>query len=368
VKKIVSFAASLLLLSGCATARPVTSAVQPLAPSLSNFASAHRVSVGGQRYLPLEALAKQLKGHQLWDSETQIWSLAAGNRELRAAANIPLVLVNGSAHTLKHPPLLQEGRFLLPEEVWAQWLAGWTTAPAVPRRVPIKRLRTIVVDAGHGGKDPGAVSRGGLYEKTVTLDIARRLRDLLTREGFRVVMTRYDDRFVSLRQRSAIANREAGDLFISVHVNASRSRGVSGFEAYYLSEATDDNARALAAAENASLPDEVGEAVPSETEAIIWDLLYTEHRAASTILADRVCQGLVRKGLPVRNRGVKSARFAVLKGARMPAVLVEVGFISHRSEEARLRKPSYRRQLAEGIRNGIVKFRDDLERQYAAAP
>ena len=181
-------------------------------------------------------------------------------------------------------------------------------------------------------------------------------------------MTRYKDRFISLGGRSRVANKQGGDLFISVHANASRSRSVSGFEAYYLSEATDDHARAIAAAENASLPDEVGEAVPTHTEAIIWDLLYTEHRAESTELAREICRGLADRRLSSRNRGVKSARFAVLKGARMPAVLVEVGFVSHPGEESRLGSASYRQRLAEGIRNGILGFRDRLEKQYAFAP
>jgi N-acetylmuramoyl-L-alanine amidase len=227
--------------------------------------------------------------------------------------------------------------------------------------------RTIVLDAGHGGHDPGAVGPTGLREKTVTLEVAKSLRDLLVRDGFRVIMTRYDDRFVSLGGRSAVANREEADLFVSVHANASRRRSISGFEAYYLSEATDDQARALEAAENTALPEEVGRPISSDTEAIIWDLLYTEHRAESLELASDICRGMSGAGIVSRNRGVKSARFAVLKGARMPAVLVEVGFVSHRDEEVRLRRPDYRTRLAEGIRQGILRFRDRLEREYARA-
>ena len=135
---------------------------------------------------------------------------------------------------------------------------------------------------------------------------------------------------------------------------------------YYLSEATDDHARALQAAENASLPQEMAEGVESEeTEAIVWDLLYTEHRAESTELAASVCRGLKRERIPSQNRGVKSARFAVLKGSRMPAILVEIGFITHKAEEARLRSASYRQVLAEGIRSGIVAFRNHYDQQQS---
>ena len=219
----------------------------------------------------------------------------------------------------------------------------------------------VSLDAGHGGHDPGAIGRAGLREKSVTLDITRRLRDLLEQEGFRVVMTRDQDRFISLSQRSEVANRQKADLFVSIHANASRRRSISGFEVYYLSEATDDHARAIEAAENALLPSEVGESTPKGTQAIVWDLLYTEYRAESTELAAQVCRGLTKSQIPSQNRGVKSARFAVLKGARMPAILIEVGFVSHLAEEARLRTATYRQRVAEGIRNGILAFQEDYE-------
>lgn len=354
------FLLSVALVSGCATVPPARGpAADPLSP--------HRVRIDGAFYLPAGAVAQALGGQEHWDAETQVWSLTAGDREIRAVPHLPLVLVEGEPWALSRPPRLHNGRLMLPEEVWAKRLARWRLPQAPERPAVSRRLRTLVVDAGHGGKDPGAIGRGGLREKDVVLDIARRLRDLLARDGFRVVMTRYDDRFIPLNGRSAIANRQGADLFLSIHANAARSRRVSGFEAYYLSEATDDHARALAAAENASLPEDVGESVFSGTNAIVWDLLYTEHRAESTWLADQICRGMSRQGLPSQNRGVKAARFAVLKGARMPAVLVEVGFISHPSEEARLRQAAYRQRIAEGIRDGIVKFRDQIERRYVRA-
>jgi len=197
----------------------------------------------------------------------------------------------------------------------------------------------------------------------VTLDVALRLRELLERDGFRVLMTRSTDRFIPLSRRSEIANRENGDLFISIHANASRRRSISGFEVYYLSEATDDHARALEAAENVVLPAEVGETGSREIDTIVWDLLHTEYRAESREIASSVCRGLSSRRLLSPNRGVKSARFAVLKGSRMPAVLVEVAFVSHPGEEARLRKWEYRQRIAEGIREGIVGFKDEYDKR-----
>ena len=141
-------------------------------------------------------------------------------------------------------------------------------------------------------------------------------------------------------------------------------RSVSGFEAYYLSEATDDHPRAMEAAENAALPGEMDNGVSRETELILWDLLYTENRAESSDLAGHICRGMAGSGIS-KNRGVKSARFAVLKGSRMPAVLVEVGFLTHPAEESRLRSAEHRQRIAEGIRRGVRSFREELERQYA---
>jgi len=339
-----------------------------MAPPLSPLLVSSRVSVSGVSYFPSFAVARELGAQEQWDSSTQVWRLTAGSHELKLAAQMPVALVDGTPVTLLAPPVMVNGRLLLPERLWADQLSKWRLfAPTHPAG-PGYHLRIIVVDAGHGGHDPGASGRMGLKEKTLTLDVARRLRDLLQQDGFRVILTRSDDRFIPLTGRPAIANRAGADLFISIHANASRSRTADGFEAYYLSEATDDNARALEAAENADLPKEMGaSAVPTQTQAILWDLLYTEHRTESSELASHICRGMTGSSLLSRSRGVKSARFAVLKGARMPAVLVEVGFLTHPSEEAHMRRPEYRQRIADGIRRGVLAFRNELERKVAYA-
>ncbi len=328
---------------------------------LSSLLMNQRVAIGSNFYFPASAIAQVAGGEEHWDSQARVWSLTIGSHEVRCAPEMPLLLVDGTACPLSPPAVMKGNQLLLPETLWSQYLSQW--ARPVPRRVPSVpsgRRGTIVLDPGHGGNDPGATGRGGLREKNVTLDVALRLRDLLSQDGFRVIMTRQTDRFIPLSRRSQIANQSGADLFVSIHVNSSRRRSVSGFEVYYLSEATDDHARAIEASENEDLPGDVGSSSP-ETEAIVWDLLYTEHRAESSTLASRVSQGL-KKELPTRNRGIKSARFAVLKGSRMPAVLVEVGFVSHPLEEARLRSPAYRQRLADGIRDGILLFRKNEQR------
>ena len=335
----------------------------PVSPSLM----ASRVVVSGASYFPSNAVARELGGQEQWDSQAQVWRLTAGSHELRLAAQMPVALVDGASVSLSSPPLMERGRLLLPERLWSDQLSRWRLPPPSHAIGGGHRLRLITVDAGHGGHDPGAKGWNGLKEKTVNLDVARRLRDLLQQDGFRVILTRSDDRFIPLYGRPAIANRAGSDLFISIHANASRSRTADGFEAYYLSEATDDNARALEAAENADLPQEMGASVSSQSQAILWDLLYTEHRTESSELASHICRGMSASSLLSRSRGVKSARFAVLKGARMPAVLVEIGFLSHPNEDAHMRRPEYRQRIAEGIRRGILAFRDEMERKVAYA-
>lgn len=350
-----------MFFSGCATA-PISSG--PLSSSLL----ARRVYLSGNPYLDSGSVARELWGQEQWDPQTRVWRLTAGSHELRLSPQMPVALLDGSPTPLGAPPLMHQGRLLIPELLWSDHLFRWKRS-APPASRAGSRLKTIVVDAGHGGHDPGASGRLGLKEKTVTLDVARRLADLLRRDGFQVILTRSDDRFIPLYGRPAIANRAGADLFISVHANASRSRAAGGFEAYYLSEATDDHARALEAAENSALPAGVGNghAVSSNSEAILWDLLYTEHRAESSELASHICRGMSGSSLASKSRGIKSARFAVLKGARMPAVLVEIGFLTHPGEEVRMRTPDHRQRIAEGIRKGVLAFRDEMERKFAHA-
>lgn len=349
-----------LFLAGCAT-------VPPTRPGIPVSLGAYRITIGSTAYLPSSAIVKGLDATTHWDPESSIWILTVGPHELRATPQMPTVLVDGEAVALSAAPVVRNGELLLPEQLWKERLSRWIAPPPIHAPVPPGRLGLIVLDPGHGGNDPGAIGRGGLREKEVTLDIARRLKDLLAYDGFRVVMTRSDDRFIPLGRRSQIANQEKADLYVSIHANASRNRSASGFEVYYLSEATDDHARALEAAENTSLPSEVGGTLHSGTDAIVWDLLYTEHRAESTELAQQVCWGLKQSGLRSQNRGIKSARFAVLKGSRMPAVLVEVGFITHPKEETWLRTTSYRQTVAEGIRKGILAFKNNFNGRYASS-
>ncbi|MDD5680467.1 MAG: N-acetylmuramoyl-L-alanine amidase [Candidatus Omnitrophica bacterium] len=225
------------------------------------------------------------------------------------------------------------------------------------------RVSKIVLDPGHGGRDPGAISRSGVKEKNIVLDEARRIKTALEREGVDVIMTRNSDIFVPLEMRARIANRSNADFFISVHANASKTRWARGFEVYCLSEATDDNARALAASENSALDyeEDTVDKHSKDIDAIIWDLQFTENREVSIELAGFICQE-VSKTLGINECSIKSARFYVLKGAEMPSVLVELSYLSNRYDERHLNDSGYRQKLADGIASGVLGYSNEYER------
>ncbi len=227
------------------------------------------------------------------------------------------------------------------------------------------RIDLVVIDPGHGGRDPGAIGRKGLKEKDVVLDIAHRVSSRLKEKGIRIIMTRDRDQFVSLDERAAIANRNRADLFLSIHANAAFSRRANGFETFYVSEAVDDHARAIAAIENSVLELENNNSrkkLDNTLHAILWDLAYTEFRVESIewgeLLQRELCK--IARG---ENRGVKPGPFYVLKGAQMPSILVEVGFISNVVEESSLRKSSYRDKIADAIANSVLYYKKVYEKK-----
>jgi N-acetylmuramoyl-L-alanine amidase len=222
---------------------------------------------------------------------------------------------------------------------------------------------TVVVDPGHGGEEQGARGPSGLLEKDVTLDVARRIRSRLQGgTGTEVVLTRDDDRTVGLDERTAIANHARADLFVSIHANSSRRDGARGAETYFLSyQATDDEARAIAALENNALRLDDGVQGQSGLEMVLWDMAQSAHLKASSDLAERIQEHL-NEALGVRNRGIKQAPFRVLMGATMPAVLVEIAFISSPDEERRLRDPGFKEEIARAIADSILRFRESLPR------
>jgi N-acetylmuramoyl-L-alanine amidase len=238
--------------------------------------------------------------------------------------------------------------------------------PPPPSAPGVGEIRRVVVDAGHGGRDPGAIGPGRVREKDVTLAIARKLSRRLREAGFEVVLTREKDRTLALEERTALANTAGADLFVSVHANAHPRRNRVGVETYFLNVANDRYAARLAERENGL---DLGDG-DAQAARILTDLDAKASASASRrlgALVQREVTGGVRARVgPVRDLGVKSALFYVLLGARMPAVLVEAGFISNREEERRLSSAAYQDEVAAGIARAVVSYARSDARVAAA--
>jgi N-acetylmuramoyl-L-alanine amidase len=219
----------------------------------------------------------------------------------------------------------------------------------------------IVIDPGHGGHDPGAQVRG-LNEAELVLDIAVRLERLLANEpGVDVVLTRRTSAYVALEERTAIANRSGADLFLSIHANASANGGARGFETYFLNFATNSEAEALAARENAGSARTMGN-LPDIVKAIALNNKIDESRDFASMVQGSMQERLRKTDRNARNLGVKQAPFMVLIGATMPSVLAEVSFLTNRDEAALLRSQSYRQQIAEALFAGVMKYQNSLKK------
>jgi N-acetylmuramoyl-L-alanine amidase len=231
-------------------------------------------------------------------------------------------------------------------------------------------LRLIVLDAGHGGHDPGAIGPAGLAEKDVVLDVTKRVARLVEEGlGVKVALTRSADVFVPLRDRTQFANKQRADLFVSIHANAHPRSVNEGVETYFLSsEASDSEARQSAAFENGviQLESPAAREKGDILKTILWDLAQSEFQQESSVLAETVLDSMTRS-LKLVNRGVKQAGFYVLGGAAMPAILIEIGFMTNRKEERKLATPEYREAVARAIYAGLVEYKRRYDQRMRTA-
>ena len=232
------------------------------------------------------------------------------------------------------------------------------------------RFDTVVIDAGHGGTDEGARGPRGLLEKDVVLDVARGLAARLQRAGLKVVMTRSQDLFVPLEERTYIANDARADLFISIHANAARDHDARGSETYFMSlEASDEHARGVAARENEAFGRQPG-ATGAEADplvAILGDLIENEHLTESSDFARGAQLRLARLDSGP-SRGVKQAPFVVLAGVQMPAALVEIGFVTHPVEERELASRKRREAIASQLSEAVLEHARRHDAQRGVVP
>jgi N-acetylmuramoyl-L-alanine amidase len=222
--------------------------------------------------------------------------------------------------------------------------------------------RRIVIDAGHGGHDPGTIGRAGLQEKELVLDVARRVERLVRTElGAEVVMTRGTDVFVPLEERTAIANSRGADLLLSIHANSSRSSSARGVETYFLSFAQDPHAEAVAARENAISAATLKD-LSNLVKAITQNSKIEESRDFAASVQESMLEYMRPVSSQIQNRGVRTAPFYVLIGANMPSILSEISFVSNPEDERLLKTDEHRERIAYGLFQGVREYLDSLNR------
>lgn len=340
----------MLLISGCATV-----------PTGENIAT---YSISGVTYYPLVSLC-DLRGVQMqYEPLLRTAYLSKDAKSVNLRAGDALILVNDNIMHLSSPVDIYQGTIVVPRQFKEQVFdVLFHPTALVSRRISGAKIKLtkVVIDAGHGGNDPGAIGRTGLREKDVNLDIAKRLSSLLNAEGVQTVLTRATDKFIPLSSRVNIANRSGAELFISIHSNAARSRALNGLEVYYVAPSVSDSGRAALTARNASLNLKDADFAGSsqDVKAIVWDMIYTNSRAESIELSRSICR-IMDSCIDANILGVKNARFQVLKGIRMPGILIEVGFVSNLNEERLLKTGSYRQKLAQGILEGLRDYSQDM--------
>jgi N-acetylmuramoyl-L-alanine amidase len=275
------------------------------------------------------------------------------------------VVLEGTAGEVKHTVLQDPYRLVL--DIYRPKESGGEPG----RGGPMQPLRLIVLDAGHGGHDSGAVGPSGVLEKDVVLDVTRRVARMVEPGlGVKVVQSRDSDVFVPLRERTNFANKQRADLFVSIHANAHPQAVSEGVETYFLSsEASDNTARQVAAIENGvvQLEGAGGSRQRGDVlKSILWDLAQSEFQEESSFMAETV-QDSMSKSLSLVNRGVKQAGFYVLGGAAMPAVLIEIGFLTNRKEEKKLATPEHREALARAIYAGLAEYKRRYDQRLRTA-
>lgn len=255
---------------------------------------------------------------------------------------------------------------LLP--VFALVMAAWGSSAFGAEGPARDRFDVVIVDAGHGGEDRGARGATGLLEKKLVLDVSKRLASRLQNRGLEVVLTRNQDEFVPLEMRTSMANDRRGDLFISIHANASPSTHAHGVETYFVSlDSSDDLSDQLARRENAVFGDVARVSLKLDpVAAILGDMSVNEHVRESSGFA-KLAQGELAKLQPGASRGVKQAPFVVLMGVRMPATLVEIGFLSNAQDERALRTEERRDAIADALTRAVIEFGTGYDKRRGVA-
>ncbi|MBD3246659.1 MAG: hypothetical protein GF333_06560 [Candidatus Omnitrophica bacterium] len=327
-------AAAFLLCAGCAVPRTVRRGPPPQE---------------AEDYVSLVRFCRDEGYRREYDTLDDLVMLTSKEKTVRMLIDSAVGYVNGRIVSFDRPVRYSAQGIMVPRRL------GEILASQEAAFRPAFRLQRIILDAGHGGKDPGAISPHGLQEKEVNLRVTRFLQKELQDRGFEVVLTRSRDAYLTLQERVEIAHAQKGDMFLSIHANSNRSSRVSGLEIYSLSPGRfQPETRAAKLARQAAFF-----GAPQDVRVILWDMLLVKNHILSVECANTLYGTMKDLGFPVKP--VRRAPFYVLRFAYVPSVLVEIGYLSNHREEKILRREYYQRQVAEAIAVALV----NLKRQFA---
>jgi len=329
------------MISGCSLVKPVPISsvpVQRKGTLLKNLCTRHKISCQ-------------------WDTLSQIVTLKLHDRSAKILVGSPLVLMEKDIVRLNAPIKMIHSALEVGDDFQSKVIKHMIKKSEQKIDYSFKKIRSIIIDAGHGGKDPGAIGRSGMKEKKVVLDISKRLQKILRQNGLKVHMTRNQDKFITLQRRTELASQTQADLFISVHANSNPARRIHGLEVYTLKNLQPKDQRSIQ--RKANLKRRLNRVSmkknSSRLDRIIEDMLYTHKQTQSIIFANKVAKKST-KITKTKNLGSKLSNFYVLKNTLIPAILVEVGFLSNPKEERLLNTRAYRQKIANGLAIGILDY------------
>ena len=305
----------------------------------------------------LSTLCEENGVNWYWDSVSQAVTVSLGAMSARAMVGSEIVVIDQQKIFLSEPLKRQRGRIQVPADFYRKVILRLRGQEGPAALRPYR----IIIDPGHGGKDPGAIGAAGTYEKDIVLDIAKRLKAILDGYQYDVKMTRSGDTFISLEQRTEIASQFVADLFISIHANASPTSRASGLEVYALKQLDWEEQKDPQRVRNHDiLFNKLAMQKQDKAVAnIVTDMLYSYKSSESFTLARAISEELGQE-TRARERGVYKAGYFVLRNTLMPAVLIEVGFLSNPREERQLNSGQYRQKIAEGISQSVRNYINQL--------
>ncbi len=309
--------------------------------------------------ISLQYLCRKHNVFWQWDSVDQVVTLDLKEKTAKILVGSDIILMGGESIFLNSSVKMIDGEVKVSPDFEKKVFGEKRNSSKsfIKGTYSLKKVKKIIIDAGHGGKDPGAIGKRGTQEKYVVLDIAKRVERILKKHGLTVVMTRKKDVFVSLKKRTEIATQTQADLFVSIHANFSFSRGVQGIEVYSLKNLNilEKKERQRKINQKHFLRLTKANTASPNVGNIIGEMMYAYKQEESYILANQVAVKTAHfiKG---KSRGAKQAHFYVLRNTLMPAILVEVGFLSNPKEEKLLKSKTYREKIAEGLARSIIEY------------